>query len=34
MKVLIVSQPEVAKLLPMRECIAAMGEALAALARG
>jgi len=34
MKVLIVSQPEVGRLLPMAECIAAMAEALAALARG
>ena len=34
MKVLIVSQAEVARFLPMRECIEAMGEALGALARG
>lgn len=34
MKVLIVNQSEVARLLPMGECIAAMEEALKALARG
>jgi ornithine cyclodeaminase len=34
MKVLIVSQPEVARLLPMPECIEAMAEALKAVARG
>jgi ornithine cyclodeaminase len=34
MKVLLVSQAEVPRLLPMRGCIDAMGEALAALARG
>lgn len=34
MKVLIVSQPEVARLLPMPECIEAMAEALRAVARG
>ena len=34
MKVLVVNQAEVARLLPMGECIAAMDEALKALARG
>ena len=34
MKVLIVSQPEIARLLPMPECIEAMAEALRAVARG
>ena len=34
MKVLIVNQSEVGQLLPMRECIEAMAEALAATARG
>jgi ornithine cyclodeaminase/alanine dehydrogenase-like protein (mu-crystallin family) len=34
MKVLVVSQPEVKRLLPMAECIAVMEEALSALARG
>jgi len=34
MKVLVVNQAEVARLLPMGECIAAMEEALKALARG
>lgn len=34
MKVLIVNQSEVAQLLPMRECIEAMAEALGATARG
>ena len=34
MKVLIVSQPEVARLLPMAECIEVMAEALKAVARG
>jgi ornithine cyclodeaminase len=34
MKVLIVNQAEVAQLLPMRECIEAMAEALRATARG
>ena len=34
MKVLIVSQPEVALLLPMQECMSAMAEALETLARG
>jgi ornithine cyclodeaminase len=34
MKVLVVSQPEVERLLPMAECMAATAEALAALARG
>jgi alanine dehydrogenase len=34
MKTLIVSQPEVASLLPMAECIEAMAEALRAVARG
>lgn len=34
MKVLIVSQSEVGRLLPMSACLEAMGEALAALARG
>src|SRR3989304_5748501 len=34
MKILIINQSEVARLLPMGECIAAMEEALKALARG
>jgi len=34
MKTLIVSQPEIARLLPMRECIEAMAKALEATARG
>jgi ornithine cyclodeaminase len=34
MKVLVVSQPEVERLLPMAECMAATAEALATLARG
>jgi len=34
MKVLVVSQAEMGRLLPMAECIAAMADALAALARG
>jgi len=34
MKVLVVSQAEIERLLPMAECVSAMAEALAALARG
>jgi len=34
MEVLVINQTEVARLLPMRECIEVMAEALAALARG